>query len=131
MPAQRAHESLLPNLFSLPKEMRGAAAQPLPPEIESYFAAQSKIQQSHVKVAHIQKNVKETIIKMEEVMEKVGERGIQINESAEGAQQLLDSSEEFLNQTRRGGWCAWIPEWWCNGTDERAAPARQSHRKRK
>lgn len=87
-----------------------------PPEIESYFAQQRAEQQQLNKTAHVKKNLRETQTSMHNVMEKLIMRGHDLQVVEEDTQQLLDSSNAFLNHSNRMNlsclW-SWVPGWWC------------------
>ena len=88
-----------------------------PPEIESYFSQQRSEQEKLNKTAHVKKNLRETQSMMHSVMEKVVMRGNDLESAEEDTQQLLESSNAFLQQTSSKNltcscmW-SWIPSWW-------------------
>lgn len=94
----------------------------IPDYVIKYFEQQQREQQSHVTTALVTKNLRETTITMQSVMEKIGQRGTQVSGAEEDVNELLASSEEFLDQTKQSWWkwlCSCIPEWWCSRRREK------------
>jgi hypothetical protein len=89
---------------------------PIPPEVELFFAAQRKKQQSFALIAATQRNLKETADTLNTLLDKANQRGATLEKREEQADELLDSSEAFHLATMPG-WKRYVysiraPWWW-------------------
>lgn len=88
----------------------------MPDDTIRYLQNEERKQTQHIKVAKSRANVRETVVKMHNVMEKVGDRGKHINVVEEQVDDLLDTSEDFY-YAAMPGWkryaLSWVPPlWW-------------------
>lgn len=89
----------------------------LPPEIERFFAEERRKQNAYATIAQTQRNLKETAVTMQHIMEKTSHRGVVLEEREEQSEELLESSGAFYVATMPG-WKRFIyeikmPWWWC------------------
>lgn len=86
-----------------------------PPDVERYFAEERAKQQN---IAKTQKNLKETTVMLHNIIEKVNQRGVVVQECETQSEDLLDSSEEFY-LAHLPGWkrfiYTWKAPWWVPG----------------
>jgi hypothetical protein len=94
-----------------------ASPPPPPAAVEEYFKQEQRAQQAHVNVAHARQNVRHSLETFtERIIPKMAERGHQIDFVAGQAEELEDSSTEFLFATQPS-WRQWLrtwkpPLWW-------------------
>ena len=84
-----------------------------PPEVERFFA-QERLKQTYIATA--QKNLRETTVVMHHIIEKVGQRGVVVEECETQSEELLESSEAFY-MANLPAWKRWMytlkaPWWW-------------------
>lgn len=88
-----------------------------PPEVRRYFEQQKREQQVYVNTAHIKKNLRETTIVAINAMDKLIQRGTQLEMVEEEAEQLQQTSKLFLVDTLPWWkfylFCNCLPTWWC------------------
>ena len=97
----------------------------LPPEVERFFQQQRNEQRAHNNTALVQKNLRDTTAALHGIMEHTAERGVSITLVQHDADALVESSNEFLQQTTEKNYC-WcckafillIPPWWYNKKNE-------------
>jgi hypothetical protein len=88
----------------------------LPPEIEHFFNQQKREQRFFETTALVKKNVRQTTIAAIGVLDRLHQRGTQIEATEEMAATLETSSREFLKESTpwwRKGFLSCIPAWWC------------------
>ncbi len=90
--------------------------QDMPLDTIKYLQMEERKQQQHVKVATATRNVKETVINMHSVMDKMADRGQQLEMVEDQVDDLMEQSQEFYHATLPG-WkryaLSWVPpSWW-------------------
>lgn len=89
----------------------------MPPEMEAFLNNEKLKQKSHVQVAEAKRNVKETIgVIQDSLLPKLCERGTQLDQVVVQADELEQSSTDFLSATQPS-WRQWLrtwkpPLWW-------------------
>lgn len=84
---------------------------PMPPAVQEYFEQEKRAQESHVKVAQVKRNVRDTLDKVQnDIFPKMLDRGHQLHVSVDMADDLEESSTLFLHQTQPH-WRQWIRQW--------------------
>jgi hypothetical protein len=76
----------------------------------AYFSYQRSKQLEHVHVAQANKNLKETSSFMDSILSNLLSRGVKMDEVAETSQQVMESSDLFLQSAQKAASC--LPEWW-------------------
>lgn len=87
----------------------------LHPELLAHFADQQKEQQRFVQTAMVGRNVRQVKEATLALMDKYIERGLQMDESATRADEVLRESERFAHEAQgenRFFRCVCIPIWW-------------------
>ncbi len=87
----------------------------IPEAVVRYFEQQKKEQQSHVNTAMVTKNLRETAVSMQGVLDKMTRRGVQVDEVQDEVGDLLASSADFLDLATQKPWYVkiWPKWWWC------------------
>lgn len=88
----------------------------LPPEIARFFEQQKREQRFFETSALVKKNVRQTTMAAIGVLDKLHQRGTQLETTEEMATALESSSREFLKESTPGwrrGFLSCIPAWWC------------------
>lgn len=89
----------------------------LPPAVQEYFEQEKRAQHSHVQVAQAKRNVRQTLDTFAfNVLPQLGERGQQLDVVVHQADELEESSSDFLYATQPS-WRQWLrtwkpPLWW-------------------
>lgn len=91
-------------------------AYPFPPQVEQFFAEERAKQQMHITIAKTQQNLKDTVLTMGNMLDKVHQRSGTLEECEEQSETLLDSSEAF-HLAIMPAWKRYIytykAPWWC------------------
>lgn len=90
--------------------------QDMPLDTIKYLQMEEHKQEQHVKVAKATRNVKETVISMHSVMDKIADRGHQLQMVEDQVDDLMEQSQDFYHATLPG-WkryaLSWVPpKWW-------------------
>lgn len=97
--------------------MTSSSNMQLPPEVEAFLNLEKSKQKSHVHVAEAKRNVKHTMgIIQDSLLPKLAERGMQLEQVIVQADDLEQSSTDFLVATQPF-WRHWLrawkpPLWW-------------------
>ena len=89
----------------------------IPPEVQEFFVQQQRDQRFFETTALAKKNLRQTTATALGVLDKLHQRGVQLETTQEVAETLETSSRVFLLQMPRPLWkrlmfCECLPQWW-------------------
>lgn len=88
----------------------------LHPELIIYFAGRQREQQHYVQAALVARTVRQTAAATLTLLDRMAERGVQMDEATARADALVRDSERFAREAEGENayfCCYWVPRWWC------------------